>query len=107
MSRDITIQWYRGGSTSQYLQSPDLIPMQIDDLSDEEAARYGGSEPFFRFKGFINTLAYPIRYRDLLINPNETDTITNLPIRYRVITEPRFRTMSNYTRMILEKVVGT
>lgn len=107
MSRDITVQWYRGGSDSAHRQSSDLIPMQLDDLSDSEAAAYGGEEPYFRYKGFVNTGIYAFRYRDLLINPNETDAITGVPTRYRIIAEPRVRTLSNYTRMILEKVVGT
>ncbi len=107
MSRDIQIQWYRGGSDSGHRQSSDLIPMQLDDLSDEEASRYGGDEPFFRYKGFVNTLTYAFQYRDLIINPNETDVITGVPTRYRIIAEPRVRTLSNYVRLILEKVVGT
>ncbi len=81
--------------------------MQLDDLSDAEAAAYGGNEPYFRYKGFVNTLTYAFLYRDLLINPNELDAITQLPTRYRIIAEPRVRTLSNYVRMILEKVVGT
>ncbi len=107
MSRDVTVQWYRGGSDNTHRQSNDLIPMQLDDLSDAEAAEYGGSVPFFRFKGFVNTRIYAFQYRDLLINPNETDAITGNPVRYRIIAEPRVRTLSNYVRMILEKVVGT
>ena len=107
MSRDVSVQWYRGGSANPQRQSDDLIPMQLDELSDEVAARYGGDEPFFRYKGFVNTLTYAFLYRDLLINPNETDAITGNPVRYRIIAEPRVRTLSNYVRMILEKVVGT
>jgi hypothetical protein len=107
MSRDITVQWYRGGTDSGHQMSLDLIPMQIDDLSDAEAALYGGEEPYFLYKGFVNTLTYAFRFKDTLINPNETDSITNEPTQYTIIAEPRFRTMSNYVRMTLQKVVGT
>lgn len=107
MARDIRVQWYRGGSDVAHLQSPDIIPMQLDLMSEAEAAYYGGSQPYFRYHGFVNTRQYNFLYRDLLIDVDNADPLTNGNAQYRIINHPKDSTLSGYRRFALDKVVGT
>ena len=85
MSRDISVRVLRAG-----VQVPGLtdVSMQEDNLSQQEAAYYGGAGPYFRYM-LYPTGIYDIQFQDHLIDNNNTDPKTPSGYReYRVINEP-------------------
>lgn len=101
--KDIKVQWYRGGSDSSHLLSPDAIPMQVDNMSVGEAAYYGGDAPYFRYNGYVNTLHYVFQYRDLLIDTKNIDPITQQLTQYRIINDPE---PFHHYELVLDRMVG-
>lgn len=102
MSKDISVNWSRAGVQ----QTNDIIPMQVDHMSMQESAYYGGVAPYFRFNGYINTTQYAILYRDLLIDTTNIDPTTNQLTQYRVIAPPEFF-VDGHVELILDRVVGS
>lgn len=107
MSRDIRIQWYRGNAGHVALQSPDVIPMQIDNMNMREANYYQGTQPIFLFNGYVNSLDYAFQFQDFVQDVNEIDPKTGNPTQYRIVNEPKVRTLSGYVMLALNKAVGT
>lgn len=106
MSRDIRVQWYRGGSDSGHLQSQDIIPMQVDNMSPQEANWYQGTQPYFAYTGYINTTYYAMQYQDLLIDTLNIDSKTGTNTHYRIIGDVE-TFPDNHMEMPLGRVVGT
>lgn len=106
MSRDIQVQWYRGGFTSNHLQSQDVIPVQVDNMSMQEAAYYGGTAPYFRYYAFVNTLQYAFLYQDGLQDVATIDPKTNVLTRYRIINDAEFFNDS-HVELVLDRMIGT
>ncbi len=82
MSQDINVQVKRNG-----VQIYPRIAMQLDTLSQMEAAQWGGAAPYFRFNGYILG-NYSILQQDLLIDLVNTDPTTNKNKQYRVLNNP-------------------
>lgn len=106
MSKDISVQWFRGGFTASHLQSPDIIAMQLDNMNISEAAYYGGAQPYFRYSGYINTTLYPFQYQDGLQDVANIDPRTGVLTRYRVISDPE-PFPDNHYELALDRMVGT
>ncbi len=102
MSKDIHVYWYRSNTQ----QSPDAIPVQVDNMSMQEAAYYGGVAPYFRYYSYVLSTAYAFQYQDLLIDTTNTDPKTEQLTRYRVINDPEPFPDGHY-ELVLDKVVGT
>lgn len=105
MSRDVMVQWYRGGADSGHLQSPDLIPMQLDVINQTEQAYDGGKQPYFLYQGYVNTLNYAFQYQDLLIDTVNIDPKTSTFMRYRIAGEPEDFPDCHY-ELLLDRKVG-
>jgi hypothetical protein len=71
----------------------------------QEAAAFGGVEPYFRFYGFVRTVVYPFLYQDLLIDIKNVDPKTNALTRYRIINMPELFP-DNHFEIALEQAVG-
>ncbi len=102
-TQDIRVKWYR--ATVQ--QTPDIIPVQLDSMSMQEAAYYGGEQPYFRYKAFINTTQYAFAFRDSLTDVDNVDPVTTTAVKYRIINDPRPSQLANIYALILDKVVGS
>lgn len=102
MSKDIHVTWSRAGTQL----SPDLIPMQLDNMSAQVASYYGGAAPYFRFNGYVNTSQYPFLYQDLLTDAFNTDPKTQQLTRYRIINDPELF-VDNHYELVLDRVLGT
>ena len=82
MSKDIFVSSKRAGSTvisSLYLQ--------LDNMSQVEAAYYGGAAPYFRYAAYA-LQNYDVRQGDLLVDLNNIDPKTSAHTQYRVINDP-------------------
>jgi hypothetical protein len=106
LSKDVTVQWFRGGFNGTHLQSPDVIPLQVDNMSAGESAYYGGTAPYFRYNGYVNTLTYLFQYQDGLQDTTNIDPKTGMLTRYRIINDPESFTDGHY-ELVLDRVVGT
>ena len=102
MSKDIHVTWSRAGTQL----SPDLIPMQLDNMSVQEAAYYGGTQPYFRYNGYVNTTQYAFQFQDLLTDAFNTDPKTQQLTRYRIINDPEPFPDGHY-EPALDRVIGT
>jgi hypothetical protein len=102
VSKDIRVTWSRAGVPL----SPDLIPMQLDNMSVAEAAYYSGTQPYFRYNGYVNTTQYPFLFQDLLTDAFNIDPKTQQLTKYRVINDPEFF-VDNHVELALDRVVGT
>ena len=69
---------------------------QIDTMSQEEAAYYGGAAPYMRYHIYVKApnifVQGDFQQGDLLIdtNTNDLDPKTELNKRYRIINDPEF-----------------
>lgn len=105
MSKDIHVQWYRGGNQPINLQSPDLIPLQLDVINQTEMAYDGGKQPYFLYEGYVNTISYAFQFQDLLIDPFTVDPRTGQNMRYRIAGEPE-TFPDSHTELLLDRKVG-
>lgn len=106
MSKDIRVQWYRGGFASNHRQSQDVIPVQVDNMSMQEAAYYGGTEPYFRYYAFVNTTQYAFLYQDGLQDVSNIDPKTSTFTRYRIINDAE-PFPDNHYELVLDRMIGT
>lgn len=81
------------------------IPVQIDTMSQQEAAYYGGAAPYFRYNIFTHAL-YDIRYEDLLIDTVNIDPKTSTFKQYRVINDPE-SFFDQHMEIVADRIVGT
>ena len=102
MLSDYTLTVARAG-----LQMFTNVPAQIDHLSQNEAAYYGGAAPYLRYKVFFTTLPFnSVQQGDLLIDQVNIDPFTQTNTHYRVINDPKFLP-DGHAEMITDKVRGT
>lgn len=106
MSKDIKFQWYRGGSDNAHLQSPDRIPMQVDNMSPMEASYYSGVQPYLAYTGYVNTTHYDLEYQDLLIDTKNIDPKTGTNTRYRIIGDVE-TFPDHHCEIPLARMIGT
>lgn len=106
MAKDILVQWYRGGSDAGHRQSTDVIALQLDNMAPQEAAFYQGSEPYFKYIGYVYTTRYSLQYQDLLIDTINTDPRTGTFTRYRIIGDVE-SFPDNHMEMPLARMEGT
>lgn len=102
MSKDIRVTWSRAGTQL----SPDLIPMQLDNMSVQEGSYYSGTQPYFRYNGYVNTTQYAFQFQDLLTDAFNIDPKTDQLTRYRIINDPEIYPDAHY-ELALDRVVGT
>jgi hypothetical protein len=102
MSKDIFAQWFRAGVQ----QTPKAIQVRLDNMSMQEAAYYGGAQPYFRYYGIVRTTVYAFLYQDLLIDIKNIDPKTNALTRYRIINIPE-PFPDNHYELVLDQAVGT
>lgn len=102
MSKDIEVHWFRAGTQ----QSPDAIKVRTDNMSMAEAAYYGGTQPYFRHYGFVQSVVYAFQYKDLLIDVKHIDPETKALTRYRIINLPE-PFPDNHYELVLDQIVGT
>jgi len=99
MSRDIFVSVARAGTTT----IPSLY-LQLDTMSQQEAAYYGGAAPYFRYAAYaLNN--YDIRQGDLLSDLNTIDPKTNAHTQYRVINDPE-PFPDEHLELVLDKTRG-
>lgn len=99
MSRDIFVSAKRAGATvitSLYLQ--------LDNMSQQEAAYYGGAAPYFRYSGYA-LQNYDVRQGDLLTDLNNIDPKTSAHTQYRVVNDPE-PFPYEHLELVLDKVRG-
>lgn len=64
------------------------IKVQIENMSEQEAAYYGGAAPYFRYWIFPQAI-YDLELGDQLIDPFNADIKTTSGSReYRIISDP-------------------
>lgn len=84
MSTDAYVTVKRGG---QPVSTIPAFYVQIDNMSQQESAYYGGAAPYQRYA--IYPLAvYDIRQEDLLVDTVNIDPKTGTYKQYRVINDP-------------------
>lgn len=84
MSRDIFVKAMRGGVQ---VSGAGNVYLQLDNMSQQEAAYYGGAAPYQRFMAY-SLAPYDLRQSDLLVDLNNIDPKTNASTQYRVINIP-------------------
>ena len=99
MSRDIYVKVQRAG-----VQVYPKVYLQLDNMSNQEAAYYQGAAPYFRYWGFSLT-NLDIRLSDLCIDLNNVDPKTNALTQYRVINDPE-PFPDNHMEIALDRMVG-
>ena len=100
MSKDIFVSAKRAGSVviaSLYLQ--------LDNMSQVEAAYYGGAAPYFRYSGYA-LQNYSILQGDLLTDLNNIDPKTSAHTLYRVINDPE-PFGDEHLEIVVDKIRGT
>jgi hypothetical protein len=100
--RDTTLTVKRSGTTIRT-----GLPVQIANMSWKEAMDLGAGSPYDAF--WIRTTGggiTDIRRRDLLIDENEVDPLTNRATQYRVFAKPR-QLYEAYMEIQAEQIVGT
>lgn len=84
MSTDAYVTVKRGGVAINTLPA---FPVQIDNMSQQEAAYYGGAAPYQRYS-IYSTVVYDIRQEDLLVDTLNINPKTGALKQYRVINDP-------------------
>jgi hypothetical protein len=100
MSKDIYVDVKRAGTTIY-----SNVYMQLDTMSQQEAAYYGGTEPYERFNAYALSL-YDIRQTDLLVDRNNTDPKTSTNYQYRIINIPEFF-LDQHGEIVCDLIRGT
>lgn len=86
MSKDIFVKAQRAGVQ---IAGATNVYIQLDNMSQQEAAYYGGAAPYQRFMAY--TLAvYDLRQSDLLVDLSNIDPKTSTNTKYRIINIPEF-----------------
>jgi hypothetical protein len=86
MSRDIFVKVMRAGVQ---VAGATNVYVQLDNMSQQESAFYGGAAPYQRFQAYT-LVTLDMRQSDLLIDLNNIDPKTNTNTQYRVINIPEF-----------------
>ena len=84
MSNDAYVTVKRGGSP---VTSIPAFSVQIDNMSQAEAAYYGGAAPYQRYAIYLLAV-YDLRQEDLLIDTKNIDPKTGTFKQYRIINDP-------------------
>jgi hypothetical protein len=100
MSTDIYVKVMRAGA-----QTYPKVYLQRDNMSNQEAAYYQGTSPYFRYWGF-SLINLDIRQGDLCIDLSNIDPKTNALTQYRVINDPE-QFVDNHMEIALDKMRGT
>ena len=87
MSDDITVDVTRQNMPVANAQG---LALQLDNMSQQEAAYYGGSGPYMRFNGLFSFVPdiVTLLQDDLLIDTKNIDPMTNFKKQYRIINLP-------------------
>lgn len=84
MSTDAYVTVKRGGKTVEAIPA---FPVQIDNMSQQESAFYGGAAPYQRYS-IYSTVIYDVRQEDLLVDTQNINPKTGALKQYRVINDP-------------------
>lgn len=105
MSDDIIVNASR--NTNQ-LSNAQSLALQLDNMSQQEAAYYGGAGPYQRFYGYFTFLSTQVQLRqnDLLVDLYNQDPNTNYHKQYRIINIPE-RFPDNHVELVLDLIRGT
>lgn len=102
MSTDIYVTVKRGGSAVTTIPA---FHIQLDNMSQAEAAYYGGAAPYQRYAAYA-TVIYDLRQEDLLVDTKNIDPKTNVLKQYRVINDPE-SFPDTHMEMVVDRVRGT
>ena len=80
--------------------------IQVDVMSQTEAAYYGGAAPYFRYMLHVDGV-YDLQYRDLLLDPSTTDPETGASEQYRVINDPVPYSFGDHMKVVADRMVGS
>jgi len=99
MSQDIKVTATRAGAPiAQHL------PLQLDNMSAQEAAYHGGQAPYFRFAAYSLT-SVALEQSDLLQDEANVDPKTGADVKYRVINIPE-DFPDGHVELVLDRVFG-
>jgi hypothetical protein len=102
MYPNVTMRVTRAG-----VQTYASLAMQLETMSQQQAAYWGGAEPYFRFLGILDGL-FDIRPRDLGTDLANTDPETGANKQYRVINTPDDDLfVDGHMELVLDRVRGT
>jgi hypothetical protein len=82
------------------------VRVQIDLMSQMEAAYYGGEQPYFRYNIFTVGV-YPIEQADLLTDTKAIDPVTGTNKQYRVINDPATEQFLSHVEVVADRYRGT
>jgi len=100
MSSDIVVKVLRAGTVIY----PN-VSMQKDNMSQQEAAYYGGAAPYQRY-AMYPLANLTILQQDLLVDLHNADPKTDTFAQYRVINDPE-PFPDNHMELVVDKVRGT
>ena len=103
MSTDVIVNVLRG--TSNTLIASNIL-LQLDNMSVQEAAYYGGAAPYARYAAYTLNTSVTYLYGDLLQDQNNIDPRTNANAAYRVINHPE-SFPDGHVEIVADKVEGS
>lgn len=99
VSSDLYVKVMRAG-----IQIHPNVYLQRDNMSQQEAAYYGGASPYMRYMGYM-LQNLDIRQSDLLVDLHNIDPKTNALTQYRVINDPE-PFPDSHLEIVIDKVRG-